>query len=327
VVRLVAPAGVATGDASDRRLHFETVPTRALVLRRFPAQRPNPCEIFRRSPEGRSRPGASRLRARPREGLLLRAASPVRETSVAGTGKLGAARCKRGRGESRFTTRLSLRRPGELVWRSVLPPRGDASRSPLTLLSPPPTPRTASLFFESCARFEKPPRSDPRGPRERRALYRPGAPSAGSRRAQPARAEARTNPHDLPRSYDAHVMRIAALRRTAPLYLRRLLRLRAGVRPPVRLPFTRSTYRPGFRPDRYRWHASLSPRAFYRLLQYVRCTGTNLGDAASSFCGGGDSLSLPSPRPPPCGDGDGLTSRAIPRLRRGVSSRGPDQLE
>jgi len=41
-VRLVAPTGVATGDASDRLLHSETVPTRALVLRRFPAQRPNP---------------------------------------------------------------------------------------------------------------------------------------------------------------------------------------------------------------------------------------------------------------------------------------------
>jgi len=41
VMRLVAPAGVATGDASDRLLHSETVPTRALVLRRFPAQRPS----------------------------------------------------------------------------------------------------------------------------------------------------------------------------------------------------------------------------------------------------------------------------------------------
>jgi len=39
VMRLVALTGVATGDASDRLLHSETVPTRALVLRRFPAQR------------------------------------------------------------------------------------------------------------------------------------------------------------------------------------------------------------------------------------------------------------------------------------------------
>jgi len=36
----------------------------------------------------------------------------------------------------------------------------------------------------------------------------------------------------------------------------------------VRLPFTRSEYRPGFRPDRYWWRASLSPRTFCRLLQY-----------------------------------------------------------
>jgi hypothetical protein len=69
-VRLVAPAGVATGDASDRLLHSETVPTRALVPRRFPAQQPRPDDAFRRSSEGHSRPGASRLRARPRERLF-----------------------------------------------------------------------------------------------------------------------------------------------------------------------------------------------------------------------------------------------------------------
>jgi len=70
VVRLVAPAGVATGDASDRLLHSETVPTRALVPRRFPAQRPTLAMPFGKSPEGRSRPRASRLRARPRERLF-----------------------------------------------------------------------------------------------------------------------------------------------------------------------------------------------------------------------------------------------------------------
>jgi len=69
-VRLVAPTGVATGDASDRLLHSETVPTRALVLRRFPAQRPNPVRCLAAASEGRSRPGALRLRARPRERLL-----------------------------------------------------------------------------------------------------------------------------------------------------------------------------------------------------------------------------------------------------------------
>jgi len=56
----------------------------------------------------------------------------------------------------------------------------------------------------------RPPRSVPRGPRERRAHSRPRVPSIGSRRAHPARAEARTKPRDhLPRS-GAHVMRIAA---------------------------------------------------------------------------------------------------------------------
>jgi len=47
MVRLVAPTGVATGDASDRLLHSETVPTRALVLPSFPSaatcSRARPC--------------------------------------------------------------------------------------------------------------------------------------------------------------------------------------------------------------------------------------------------------------------------------------------
>jgi len=327
-VRLVAPAGVATGDASDRRLHFETVPTRALVLRRFPAQRPNPCEIFRRSPEGRSRPGASRLRARPREGLLLRAASPVRRRALRATGSSGPPDANEA-GENRVSRRGSHFGDRAISCSGVFfRHAGVASRSPLTLLSPPPTPRTASLFFESCARLGKPPRSDPRGPRERRALYRPGAPSADSRRAQPARAEARTNPHDLPRSYDAHVMRIAALQRTAPL-----------------LPAEHScAYAPGY--VRRSGSRSRAPR----IDQAFDLTGTGgtllwARGRSTDFCntcdaraptwatprprsaGGSDSLSLPSPRPPPCGDGDGLTSRAIPRLRRSVSSHGPDQLE
>jgi len=109
-------------------------------------------------------------------------------------------------------------------------------------------------------------RQSPRATRSRRSTNEPARPPSKLRRS---RDEDRRSPKDRP-----------------PFTCGTLLRLRAGVRPPVRLPFTRSTYRPGFRPDRYRWHASLSPRAFYRLLQYVRCTGTNLGNAASSFCGG-----------------------------------------
>jgi hypothetical protein len=88
-VRLVAPAGVATGDASDRLLHSETVPTRALVPRRFPAQQPSPRDAFRRSPEGCSRSRASRLRARPRERLFSRAAPPVRRRAKRAPGSSG----------------------------------------------------------------------------------------------------------------------------------------------------------------------------------------------------------------------------------------------
>jgi hypothetical protein len=112
-VRLVAPTGVATGDASDRLLHSETVPTRALVLRRFPALRPTRAIRFFRyaSSEGRSRPGTLRLRARSRERLFFARRFARPKTREPGTGRLGAARCERGRGESRFTAWFPLRRP------------------------------------------------------------------------------------------------------------------------------------------------------------------------------------------------------------------------
>jgi len=56
-VRLVASTGVATGDASDRCLHSETVSTRALVLRRFLARRSSPCDAFRHHPRTALFPG------------------------------------------------------------------------------------------------------------------------------------------------------------------------------------------------------------------------------------------------------------------------------
>jgi len=70
------PVGVATSDASDRRLHSETVPTRALVRRRFPARLPTramPCDTSRGHPSFRQPRGH---RARPGECLFRRRARP-----------------------------------------------------------------------------------------------------------------------------------------------------------------------------------------------------------------------------------------------------------
>jgi len=95
-------------------------------------------------------------------------------------------------------------------WR-YLPPCEIEDRPPLTPLSPPPSLRVASLFFERPELVRRPPRSFPRGPRERRALHRSRVPSAGRHHAHPARAEARTKPRSLHRRRGAHVMRIAEL--------------------------------------------------------------------------------------------------------------------
>jgi hypothetical protein len=127
----------------------------------------------------------------------------------------------------------------------------------------------SSLFFERHASVRRPPRPVPRGPRERRALHRSRVSSADRRDAHPARAEARTKPRSLHRRRGAHVMRIAELTMIRPpLAAGGLVRLRARGPPVVRLPFTRSWLRRGFRPYRYWWRASLSPRTFCRLLQY-----------------------------------------------------------
>lgn len=76
---------------------------------------------------------------------------------------------------------------------------------------------------------------------KRPALCRPRMPSAGNRFTQPTRAEARTNPRNLPRSDGAHVMRIAAPRWNALLLPPTLPNACTFEEtPPVRLPFTRS---------------------------------------------------------------------------------------
>jgi hypothetical protein len=178
VMRLVAPMGVATGDASDRLLHSETVPTRALVLRRFPAQRQS-----RAMPYGAVRvPLSFRSLSVPcsfaRTSLFARRfVSP--KTREASTGRLGAFRCKRGRGESRFTAQLPLQRPDDVHSVAFSAAARNRCRPPLAPLSPPPCRRLVSLFFESQTVARRPPRPVPRGPRERRALHRSRVPSAG----------------------------------------------------------------------------------------------------------------------------------------------------
>jgi len=107
--------------ASDRLLHFETV-TRAPVFRRFPSAVTASSASMHLSMRfdarsgSHSRPGALRLRARPRERLSFFALShrppPVGRRAMQGTGRLGARRCRRDWGEPRFTARFPLRRSG-----------------------------------------------------------------------------------------------------------------------------------------------------------------------------------------------------------------------
>jgi hypothetical protein len=168
--------------------------------------------------------------------------SPVRGRALTRTGQLGANRYERGWGETRFTTGLSLRRPAGALERRrfFLCEKPDTDRlwHPCRLLLPA---RPGSRFLEHRALVGRPPRPVPRGPRERRALLRSRMPSIGSRRAQRARAEARTNPRSLLRDDGAHVMRIAAPRKTTLLLPDGdLERLHARESSPVRLPFTRS---------------------------------------------------------------------------------------
>jgi len=198
-VRLVAPTGVAADDASDRLLHSETVPTRALVLRRLPAQRPSPCDAFRRRPR-------TALVPEPRGSVPVhanvcssRATSHVRRRAAQAPGGSGppdaneAGEIRASRREPHLGDRTILTR------RRFLPPCEIEDRAPLTPLSPPPSPRPGSLFFEHCARARRPPRPVLRGPRERRALCRSGVPSAGRREHAP-RARRSANETELPSS-------------------------------------------------------------------------------------------------------------------------------
>jgi len=105
-----------------------------------------------------------------------------------------------------------------------------------------------------------------------------------------------------------------------------LSRLRARAPPEVRLPFTRFGYRPGFRPIGYRSRASLSPRAFCRLLQYDDARAPPRAASIPRAARGGDlppnafALVLPSR----VSEGQhGLTSRAVVRPKEHHRGTGP----
>jgi len=139
------------------------------------------------------------------------------KTGGAGTGKLGAARCERGRGESRFTARLPLWRPDDshaaAFSSAVRNRKTERQGHPCRLLRA----VRARRVFPFRARARRPPRPVPRGPRERRAHLRSRVPSIDRCRAHPARAGARTKLRCRHLGRGAHVMRIAEPRCHAPL--------------------------------------------------------------------------------------------------------------
>jgi len=190
-----------------------------------------------------------------------------------------------------------------------------------------PSPGFAFLRIQTVAR--RPPRPVPRGPRERRALHQSRVSSAGRCDAHPARAEARTKPRSLPRRRGAHVMRIAELRRSAPLLPPVGPCACAPERPPmVRLPFTRSGMATRLSTRPLKVTRFFEPEGVLPTSAIRRCTGTDrellrflvLQREVTN-------LSPPSPSSAPSRGRHGLTSHVMARLRRGVSSRGPDQIK
>jgi len=204
-----------------------------------------------------------------------RAASPVRRRAPQATGGSGPPAANE-TGENRASRRASHFGARSIVAEGVFSPRNaDRSRSPLTPLSPPPCSWAWGPSGKSHAVARRPPRSVSRVPRERRAQCRSRVSFLVSRYAHPAgpkRGRNRVAFAKARRSRDED-RRTEANR--PPFAVSGPLRLRAWAPPMVRLPFTRSVQRPGFRPDRYRWRASLSPRASCRISAMRRCTGTH----------------------------------------------------
>jgi hypothetical protein len=227
--------------------------TRALVLRRFPVQLPcarrlsTPSALVPRlAPRARSRDVASR-------------AVPPSGDEGPGTEGLGATRCKRDRGGSRFTTRSSLRRPCRFVARGMIAPRAGPSEAVPDI----PVASSAPLPFDRgaiAAWARRPPRPVPRGPRERRALPRSEMSSIVRFLAATARTEARTACNDFignRRSRDED--RRTPMKRL-PFASHGPCACARGVPLVARLPSTRLLPRTGFQPARCRGRVSLSPK-------------------------------------------------------------------
>jgi len=132
-------------------------------------------------------------------------------------------------------------------------------------------------------RGRRPPRSVPRGPRERRAHPRSGASSIRSCHTHRTRARKgvlhREVLDSIRRSRDED-RRFSSSR--SPFAAARALRLRAGRSQRSGSRSRALERRSGFRPGHRRLHASLSPRANCRLLQMRRGTGTVARCAGSS---------------------------------------------
>jgi len=126
---------------------------------------------------------------------VFRVTAPrVRRRSSPRSGRLGARRCKRDRGEARFTVRFSLRLSEDATRGDVLPARANRSVRLWYLC------RLLRARLRGCcfwplprAWLRRPPRLVLRGPRERRALHQPEIPSVASRDAQPARPRRSAN--------------------------------------------------------------------------------------------------------------------------------------
>jgi hypothetical protein len=167
--------------------------------------------------KARSRPGAARLRARPRERLFSRAAPPVRRRACRAPGSSGppdaneAGENRASRRDSRFGNRTILTR------RRFLPPCEIETPIAAGTLVASSAPFCTRRVFPFRARARRPPRPVPRGPRERRAHLRSRVPSTDRCRAHPARAGARTKLRHRHLGRGAHVMRIAEPRCHAPL--------------------------------------------------------------------------------------------------------------
>jgi hypothetical protein len=170
-----------------------------------------PCDAFQRSPEGHSRPGALRLRARPRERLLrvlLRPSEDARSRHREARGRPMQTRLGRTALHGAFPTSA----PGRSCARAFSSfVRESSPFASDTLVASSVSRWPGPVLPGSHAVARRPPRPVPRGPRERRAHSRSRVPSIVSRYAHPGRAEARTKPRRLHQRRGAHVMRIAEL--------------------------------------------------------------------------------------------------------------------